>query len=788
MSSPLSGFSRSRFPRTAGWLAAVLLCAVAVAAQTVPPDLLRQAARQSGLSEQELLQRYRQQAGAAALGDTLLPPGTTSLPGQAAASQPRVVLPFDKAPATPETVVVVHEQPEKPTASQQALFGADFFHLDGNLFSPTTYGPVPQDYLIGVGDQIVVDVWGEVEFRLERYVDRDGSIILPKGGRISCVNRTLAEVEQRVREALSRSYSGIDPRGDKGDTFVRVSLGNLRAIRVFVVGEARRPGAYELSSVATVLTALYAAGGPGDAGSLRDIRLVRGSETVAVLDLYDYLLSGRRQDDAILREGDTVFIPPRGATVQILGAVRRPMRYELRDGETVRDLIRYAGGLTADAVTGLVHVERIIPPERRRPNAPDREQIDWDLTAKRKYHLRDGDVVRVDRIPDRLENWVRVEGNVKRPGRYAWREGMTLADLVGLAGGPWDDTLFERALLDRIDPDGTYRAREVPLGDILAGKAAAPELQPRDVLRVLSRWDVQDRFQVGISGAVRRPGRFQWRAGMTLRDLILKAGGLAESADLLHAEVSRLSREAVTDRDTAVPPERTIDLIEVELGEDWLTDTGRFELQPHDQVAIRKLPWWQLPRTVVVQGEVMYPGVYTLQGPDERLSSVIARAGGLKPTAYVPGARLVRGKDDVGNVALDMGRALEKPGSTDDIFLEDGDRIIVPPVPYTVKVTGAVGFPTSIVWRKGLSLGDYVTRAGGWADQADKWKTHVVYPNGMSKPIRRIWNDPEVLPGSTIVVPVKRPQEGTTKLETMKEIASILASVATVWLVIDRTN
>ena len=763
------------------FLAIASLCVSDAVAQTPSDDLLDRAARQSGLSEEELLRRYQQRQDGSDTDDAT-PPGLTALPG---AATPDVILPFDLdlAAAAADTALA----DTLTTALPDSVFGAGFFRLDPGVFSPPSFGPVPESYVLGPGDQVFVDVWGEVEFRLERVVDRDGSIILPKGGKVRCAGRTLARTARAVREKLSGSYSGIDPDGEGGSTFVDVSLGALRAIRVFVVGEAAQPGAYELSSVATVFTALYAAGGPGVHGSLRDIRLMRGDEVVARLDLYDYLLTGARDGDALLREGDTVFVPPRGAAASVHGEVRRPLTFELMSGEGVRDLLRFAGGFTAEAETDHVHLERIVPPIERRAESPDRVFEDIDLRLKRLWPLRDGDILRVDRIPDRLENWVDVHGNVKQPGRYQYREGQTVADLVAVAGGLWDDTLLERALIDRTEPGRRRAALDFHLGAAIDGRVPVA-LQPMDVLRIFSIWDVNDRFDVRINGAVREPGTFEWREQMTLRDLILKAGGLRESADLLRAEVSRLRRESVESRDLSTPPERTVEVINVELGEDWLSNGGDFVLEPHDRVAVRSLPWWELPRQVTVRGEVPFPGVYALESPDERLASVIARAGGLKPTAYAPGTRVVRAKDGIGNIAIDLGKALKEPGREHDAILADGDEILVPPMPYTVKVTGAVGFPTSIIFEHGKSVGDYVSRAGGYADQADKWKTHVVYPNGMSRQIRKVWSDPEVMPGSTIVVPIKPPDDGVGRLETMKEIASILASVATVWLVIDRTQ
>ena len=741
---------------------------------------IRRLQQMSPAERQALLERAQ---AAEATDDAAAPtePGRRELP-----ARPTVVLPLSDEL---ETALVEAAEAEPVDESPSGQFGQSFFRGDPALFGPQTFGPVPESYIVGPGDEITVDVWGEVEFRHERVVDRDGTIILPRAGRITAANRTLGQVEQRVREVLSRSYSGIDPSGDGGTTFVDVSLGQLRAIRVFVVGEVERPGAYELTSVSTVFTALHAAGGPNDQGSLRDVRLMRGTEEVTAVDLYDYLLRGQRTGDAILREGDTVFVPARDITVQITGSVRRPMHYELKPGEGVADLVRFAGGFSVTAVTERVHVTRVLPPTERVPGEPDRVQRDLDLTAEPNPVLFDGDVVRVGSIPDRLLNVVEVDGNVKNPGRYEYVPGETVTGLIARADGLWDDTLMDRATLDRIQPDGSFASEDVRLGAVLRGEAPDIVLQPRDVLRVFSIWDIQDRYEVSISGEVRSPGSFPWREGISLRELVLKAGGLRESADVLRAEVSRLRVEALTSANAGEQPERTINVITITLGEDWLNGgVEPFLLEPHDRVRIRRLPWWELQRTVVVRGEVMYPGEYSLESPNERLSSVVMRAGGLKPTAYPPGARLERAQDSIGRVALDLAKALDKRGDEQDVILEAGDVIIVPAEPYTVKVAGAVNFPTSIVWEEGKKLGYYVDRAGGYGEVADKWGAHVVYPNGMSRPIRRFWFDPEVRPGSTVVVPVEAPDKGESKLEILREISAIAASVATVWLVIDRTG
>ncbi|RKZ16998.1 hypothetical protein DRQ53_04830, partial [bacterium] len=334
-------------------------------AQEVPPEMLERAARETGMSEAELLRRYGGgQAVAAADADTVQSPGLTELP-----AAPVVVLPLSDSIIAIERAT---EPAEETTPSGATIFGSDFFRGDPSLFTAESFGPVPGDYLLGPGDQITVDVWGEVEFRHERLVDRSGAILLPKAGRVACANRTLDQVSQSIRDALSRSYSGIDASGESGNTFVEVNLGRLRAIRVFVVGEVAQPGGYELSSVATVFTALFAAGGPSADGSMRSVRLMRGNQEVGQLDLYDYLLSGNRSGDLILRAGDTVFVPTRSTTVEIRGSVRRPMAFELREGETLTELLHFAGGFETDANTNIIHVDRILPPEERMPDQPDR--------------------------------------------------------------------------------------------------------------------------------------------------------------------------------------------------------------------------------------------------------------------------------------------------------------------------------------------------------------------------------------------------------------------------------
>lgn len=774
-------------------------------------EMIDEAVRKTGLTRQEVMRLYENRStdetgrtGAADSPADSQEPGRTDLKGvddsrsgsvsrrptlqdRQGETPPAVLLPFQAELPGPDSLRTVWKESSRTDSLTVPMFGQNFFHLDAGLFSPPSFGPVSPDYLLGVGDEVVVDVYGGVEMRLTRLVDRDGAIILPQAGRIPCAGRTLAQVARAVTHRLAQTHSSIhtgdadQPEAD--DTQVEVSLGALRSIKIFVVGEAQRPGSYELSSLSTVLGALYAAGGAAESGSLRDVRLVRQGRVISHLDLYTYLLDGKRQGDASLREGDTVLIPVRGATALVQGEVKRAFRFEMKDGETLDQLIRFAGGFTAEAAPSILHLQRVVPVRQRLPGQADREILDVPLGGSGPV-IGDGDILRVDAIEKRLGNWVRIQGMVKQPGQYQYFPGMRAADLVAKAGGLWPEALTSRAIIDRTSPQQDYSSFSFDLGAELNGQADPVLLQVRDELQVFSRWEVQDRPQVTISGEVFAPGTMDFRAGMSLRDLILKAGGLKQSADLLQAEIGRVQLAAVRSTDPNHRPEQSTEVIRVALDQDFLTRDESPLLQAHDRVAIRKLPWWELQRTVRVGGEVFYPGEFSLERQDETISSIIQRAGGLKPDAYVLGARIVRSQDQVGNIAIDLMKALAHPGSQYDLVLQSGDELLIPDRMFTVKVVGEVGFPTSLVFEDGKDINYYVHRAGGFLEQADKKRARVVWPNGMSLPNK---GDSRVVAGSTIFVPVKAPPEGPSKLQTMKEISAILAGLATVWLVIDKT-
>jgi polysaccharide biosynthesis/export protein len=740
-------------------------------------DELRELQRLSPQERLELLERYR-----ASGMDVSAAEESTEAPA------PLPVVDDRRTPQAMNEGAPAAPAPAPASASDEPQrFGRNLFAMSPSTFQPSAYGPVPDDYELGPGDELVVEVWGEVSFRDRYLVGREGTVLLRDAGRVNIVGLTLREAETEITRRLSRVLSGVKPDGG-GTTHVDVTLGKLRAIRVFVIGEATRPGGYEVSSAATVFQALYAAGGPNAIGSMRTIQLVRNNQVIAELDLYEYLTQGIRRGDVVLQDGDTVFIPVAPRTVTVRGEVRRPAIYELLDGEGLRAAIGYAGGLTARARTDQAHVQRVLPPTQRAGAEVTRVDLDVPLDllfdgSAPELALFDQDDVRLLPVNPRAESFVQSGGAVVSPGRYGWREGMRVSDLVERSGGLWRDALPDRALLVRIKDDYTRESLQLDLSGLASGSADDLALSPMDSLHVYSTRILADERRVSIRGDVRRPGTRPYLEGMTLRDLVLDAGGTLESADVSVGEVSRL--------DPTNPVEGKIiaRTIEVELGVDGSSSTAaNFALENHDQVFVRRQPSWEPPRNVVVGGEVMFPGTYALLTRDERLSSVIARAGGLLPTAYVAGFRLYRAFQDAGNIGLDFRHALENPGGTNDLILVEGDEITIPALPNSVKVMGEVGFPTSVVYEKGRSIGDYVNLAGGYARHADKSRTAVVYPSGISRKVRRWWRDPGVVPGSTIVVPREDPEDGVDWGDVVVSTTQVLASLATIILVIDRTG
>ena len=612
---------------------------------------------------------------------------------------------------------------------------------------------------------------------------------LPDVGRVVLAGQTLEEVRKTLRRRLAGVYSGISGSDASSTTHLSVTLGNLRLIRAFVVGRARRPGGYDLSAASTVFHALFFAGGPTERGSMRDIRLLRQGKEIAKLDVYEYLRSGTRKGDVRLENDDTIFIPPTGPRVVVQGQVREPGIYELLPGETLESLVTMSGGFTERAFPGRIQVQRILTLDQQRSTNEDRKVFDFQYDeGGRSQHLQDGDVVTIFEIADRMKNYVTLTGEVRRPGTYELAPGQRLSEILNQAGG-----LLETAFLDRAEIVRTYedeRREQIavdlrPLYGPQAGQAelgADYVLQARDEITVYSIWALRDLKRVSVYGAVRAPGSYELRENMTLRDLLLRAGGLQEQAYRAEVEISRVHLGDPGSKQTA-------QILRVPLGENYLTgESGDLLLQAYDNVFVREEPYFELQRNVIVNGEVRFPGVYTLSNARERLSSVIARAGGLKETAFPDGFMIYRSKDGVGRIALDLNKALSDPQSNDDLILFAGDSLYVPQEPKTVSVTGEIGYPTSLLHVPGWSIGDYIAMAGGTTEKADKGQIRVIYSTGAAARVKRMWFDPEVRPGSTIMVPAKPENKGVDWGNVVRDSTQVLAGLATVFLVVDQIN
>lgn len=649
-------------------------------------------------------------------------PGAAELAGLQALGLPfdtaQAVLPVDTGYVTRAETTVVHSR----------VFGVDALRRTTTQFLPTLAGPVPPDYRLGPGDQLVLILTGDVELTYQLPVSREGFILIPQVGQVYVANLTLDQLRNVLYTRLGKSYSGIH-RGPRATTQFDVSVANVRTNQVYVTGEVTQPGAYQISALGTVLTAVYAAGGVTEDADMRQIVVRRLGKTVATMDLYDYLLRGDTQSDIRLETGDVIFVPVHGPRVDVEGAVTRPGIYELKDGEDLRFVIGAAGGLRPDAQLRDITVFRLLPAGDRGPGAAPRAAISVALmpriaadsagdpppnagssVAIPQLALASGDSVVVDSLPP-LEGtyFVSIAGMVQKPGSYPWREGMTLRGLLTLAGGPTVGADLRTAELARMPADRSQ------------GQLATTIRVQLDSSYLMNR-DARGRY-VGPPGP-------------------------------------------------SFPPAGTAKPV---------------PLEPFDQVLILKQPEFEPQRTAEITGEVKYPGAYALTSKSERLSDLVRRAGGMLATAYPEGAQFIRAMDGAGRVNVDVATAVKSPHSDDDIVLQPGDSINVPEYTPTVRVVGAVNAPSSILYKPGASLGYYIGNAGGLARNADKGRISVRFADGSAQVSHKValfsrWY-PTPGPGSTVNVPATPSGPPFNVTQFAGAIAQILASTVAILVV-----
>lgn len=684
------------------------------------------------------------------------------------------------------------EVPEGELTEKKEIFGHNIFSNRRLSFAPSLNIPTPLNYRLGAGDEVIIDVWGSNEATIRQTISPDGFINIPNLGMVTLNGMTIKEAEQYLRKKLAQIYP---VEGEDAASDFKLTLGNIRTIQVSVTGEVVVPGTYSISSLSNIYNALYCAGGVNDLGSLRKVQLVRNGKQKAIVDLYDFILNGVLPDGLTLEDGDVINVPLYLSLVNIEGSVKRPMYYEMKDGETVQDLLDYAGGFAGDAYRSNINVVR--------QNGVEYQVYTVDSNLFSAFILKDGDALTVGALIDRYENKLEVKGAVYRPGIYQLGDGIrTVSELIAKADGLKGDAFTNRALLHREREDLTFEVISVDVKAVLSGQAPDIQLQRNDILYIPSIYDLNDIGTITIEGEVATPGTFVYEANMTVEDLIMQAGGLLESASTVRIDVSRRIKNPASKEQ----PDSIANVFTRSFKDGYVVSEDLdFVLLPYDYVYVRRSPGYAEQGKVKVSGEVIFPGDYVLTHKNERLSDVIARAGGLNKWAYVRGARLIRhtlaeernrtrsgmtvlttGKDSVNvanldldetySVGIDLEAALAAPGSDADLVLRRDDMILIPEYINTVKISGNVMYPNVVAYNSGMSVRDYVEMAGGYGYRSKKNKAYIIYMNGTIARARQM-SKGVVEPGCEIVIPQKRDKE--FDVSSLMSVATTSSSVAT---------
>ena len=687
--------------------------------------------------------------------------------------------------------------------SGYTIFGLSVFEAATSQFDPNLAGPVDANYRIGPGDRLIVILTGDAERSFTLDVTREGFVVIPGIGEVTAANLTLGQFEDQLYPRLGRVYSGLR-RGAGATTHFSVNVARLHSNQIFVLGDVEQPGSYRVSSAGTALTALYAAGGPTLNGSMRRVEIRRGGRLVDSLDLYDYFLRADGSHDPRLQSGDVVFLPVHGARVRIYGEIVRPGTYELRRGETLADALRSAGGFTAEAARRRVQISRILAPTLR--DSTDRARVVIDITSDQfasgaapAYALEPGDAIQVFTVSERVGRRVTVRGDVWTPGAVGYSPGMRLSDAVRMVGGIKPDAYLGQVLVSRLRPSDSTR---VQLRTAFADSTGRPTedlaLRDDDEIRIFAVTEFRPPAFVTITGAVRHPGRVAYREGLTLRDLVMMAGGLDDRAYIRDAEIARLpkSREG---GQLAVSRRVELDSSYLLLRDQRSYSTNaalrsratpEVVLEPFDNVLIFAQPDWDQPRRVVITGEVRFPGTYTMTNKQDRLSDVLQRAGGLTKSAYADGIVFYRHQGRVGRVGVDLAEVLKDADYRDNLILQDGDSVALPPYTGIVEVQGAVNAPRGVAYVPGADLNYYVRSAGGPSRIAEPNRSYVTQPDGSVESVveRRLRPDivPIPRPGSVVVVTEKDLTDRTDTVARFGLIAQMLGSFIALVAIIRR--
>jgi protein involved in polysaccharide export with SLBB domain len=679
------------------------------------------------------------------------------------------------------------------------VFGASLFNNSSLTFEPDLRMPTPKNYQLGPDDELVIDIYGYSQASYKPKVSPEGYINISGVGVIYVNGLTIEQASEKIKGKLAQFYEGMN-----STTFVQISLGNIRSIKVTLLGSIVKPGTYTLPSLATIFNALYVSGGPNENGAFRNIELIRNNKTIVRLDIYDFLLRGDQKNNVRLQDQDIIKINNYDVRVEIDGQVKTPGIFELKKGETLQDVINFSGGFTDEAYTALIKVKSFTGKERKVFDIPNAQFA--------QYIPQKGDFFIVDKILERYENRVTIEGAVFRPGEFALKQGMTVKQLITDADGLKEDAFTQRAVITRVKDNLEVENVSFDLGKLMKGEISDIELKREDRVKIASIFDLREKYFIQINGEVNSPGMFDYIENLNLEDLIFKAGGLRDAASNLKIEVSRRFK----DGNPTSPSGQQAEIFLFDINSDLSMNdkTKSFLLKPFDIVYVRASPGYETQRQIIITGEVIYPGTFTIKKKSDRISDAIRRAGGLTALAYREGATLIRNTalskeelnlrnqryldykaaiNDSTNlaalsysqsyVAIDMKKILQKPGSKYDLLLKEGDIIRVPTELQTIDVSGAVLYPITSRFDKRFSLKNYISSAGGFTDNARKRKTFVIYANGSVKRTKNyvLFKDyPKIKPGAQIVVPK---QQVKNKRSTGENIA-ISSAIATIALTI----
>ena len=667
------------------------------------------------------------------------------------------------------------------------VFGRDIFNNKELTFEPNMTIATPQNYRLGPGDAVFVDIYGASQKSIQATVTPDGTIVLEGFGPVDVSGLTVAQANARLKATLGSRYSSSK---------VRLTVGQTKTIMVNVMGEVKAPGTYTLSAFASVFHALYMAGGTNDIGTLRNIKVYRNNKLVTTVDIYDYILNGKLTGNVRLADNDVIVVGPYDCLVNVTGKVKRPMFYEMKKNESVGTVLKYAGGFTGDAYKKTVKVIRKAGSKYSIFNVGE-----FDVNT---FKVEDEDSIAIDSVIPRYSNMVEIKGAVFRPGMYQVGGEITgVRSLLEHADGVTEDAFLQHAVMHRMKLDRTLEVIQVDVEGIISGRVADIPLKNEDVLYIPSKKDLLEKQTLTIHGEVIYPGKYAFADNTTVEDLIIQAGGLTDAASVMKVDVAR----RIADPHATEMTDTIARTYSFKLKDGFVIDgTPGFVLKPYDEVYVRTSPGFSEQKNVSIEGEIMFGGTYTLSKKNQTLSEIIKSAGGLTNTAYAKGARLIRKltseerarmetilrmvkaqsgsgdtldikKLDISNtysVGIQLDKALEEPGSNYDIVLREGDRIIIPEYTNTVKISGDVMYPNTVSYKKGKGVKFYVDKAGGWGNRAKKSRAYIVYMNGT---VAQVGKGAKPEPGCEIVVPTK-PEGRKMSTGEIVSIASGSASIA----------